>query len=190
MHANQEPQTSADKNSDSEEESEYEDAEDGILPFNDSTVAQTNFECRVCGESTAAKFCKDCKDTFCRNCDEFYHKHPSRQHHVRTEQVTSTAKPFRSAEQPVASATTATRTSETRKQCGPVASPVVTVASTNTESRYYFCTHMNQWDQQVTNTTKQQLQQQNQQLTQLIPFLAVMRTEFQKAHFDKTGMKA
>ncbi|XP_074616900.1 E3 ubiquitin-protein ligase RNF31-like isoform X2 [Acropora palmata] len=134
-HTNQEPQTSTDKNSDSEEESEYEDAEDGILSCNDSTLVQTNFECRVCGESTAEKFCKDCRDTFCRNCDEVYHKHPSRQHHVRTELLTSTAKRLGSAEQPVKSATTPTRTSETRKQCGPVASPVITATNTNIESR-------------------------------------------------------
>ena len=98
-------------------------------------MVQTNFECRVCGESTAEKFCKDCKDTFCRNCDEVYHKHPSRQHHVRTELLTSTAKRLGSAEQPVTSATTPTRTSEARKQCGPVASPVITATNTNIESR-------------------------------------------------------
>ena len=92
------------QNNDSEGDSEYEDAEDGILPANDSSPAQasTDFVCSVCGESVATKFCKECKDTFCPPCDGLYHKHAARQHHLRTELVTSPASPPR--QQQIASA--------------------------------------------------------------------------------------
>ena len=85
-------QTTAERNAESEGDSEYEDAEDGILSSNADPNAQpqTNFECRICGESVASKFCKDCKDTFCVPCDEVYHKHRSRHSHVRTDLATPT----------------------------------------------------------------------------------------------------
>ena len=103
----QEPQHVAEGNNESEGDSEYEDAEDGILLSSDGsrTPTVTNFECRICGESVATKFCKECKDTFCAPCDGLYHKHVARQHHVRTELVTRVASPSR--QQPVAGSTAA-----------------------------------------------------------------------------------
>lgn len=98
----QEPQHVAEGNNESEGDSEYEDAEDGIPPPHDSshTPPVTNFECRICGESVATKYCKECKDTFCAPCDGLYHKHVARQYHVRTELVMRVVSPSR--QQPVA----------------------------------------------------------------------------------------
>ena len=109
----QEPQNAAERNNESEGDSEYEDAEDGILSATGSspTQAATNFECRICGESVATKFCKECKDTFCPPCDGLYHKHASRQHHVRTELRTGAVSPSR--QQPAVSAATAAPTAAT-----------------------------------------------------------------------------
>lgn len=136
----EEPQY-AERNNDSEGDSEYEDAEDGILPANDSSQAQasTNFECRICGGDVATKFCKECKDTFCPPCDGLYHKHASRQHHVRTELVTSPVSP--PIQQPVASAatsaapTTAAPAAVTTQQSHGVAASSA-AASAGDEKRY------------------------------------------------------
>ena len=89
---NETQQTTAERNAESEGDSEYEDAEDGILSSNTDPNAQrqTDIECRICGESVASKFCKDCKDTFCVPCDEVYHKHRSRHSHVRSDLATPT----------------------------------------------------------------------------------------------------
>ena len=89
---NETQQTTAERNAESEGDSEYEDAEDGILSSNADPNAQrqTDIECRICGESVASKFCKDCKDTFCVPCDEVYHKHRSRHSHVRSDLATPT----------------------------------------------------------------------------------------------------
>lgn len=99
----QEHQHVAERNTESEGDSEYEDAEDGIAPASGSfhTWVSTDFDCRICGESVATKFCKECKDTFCVPCDSLYHKHASRQHHVRTSLVTGTVSP--STDQPASS---------------------------------------------------------------------------------------
>ena len=89
---NETQQTTAERNAESEGDSEYEDAEDGILSSNADPNAQrqTDIECRICGESVASKFCRDCKDTFCVQCDEVYHKHRSRHSHVRSDLATPT----------------------------------------------------------------------------------------------------
>lgn len=136
----QEPQPVMESEEDSDE---YEDAEAGILPSNGSTQmqAQTNFECRVCGESVASKFCKDCKDTFCVACDSLYHKHPSRQRHVRTDLVTPTATP--SMEQllvgtvaGVDAATTAVTGTTGERQTYRAAASTAAATSGGEESRY------------------------------------------------------
>ena len=90
--SNEAQQTTAERNAESEGDSEYEDAEDGILSSNADPNAQrqTDIECRICGESVASKFCRDCKDTFCIPCDEVYHKHRSRHSHVRSDLSTPT----------------------------------------------------------------------------------------------------
>ena len=89
---NETQQTTAERNAESEGDSEYEDAEDGIFSVNADPNAQrqTDIECRICGESVASKFCRDCKDTFCVQCDEVYHKHRSRHSHVRSDLATPT----------------------------------------------------------------------------------------------------
>lgn len=90
----------------SEGDSEYEDAEDGIdqaqaqASGNSHTQVSSNFDCRICGESNATKFCKECKDTFCAPCDSLYHKHASRQRHFRSQLQTETATP---SDQPISS---------------------------------------------------------------------------------------
>lgn len=134
----EEPQQ-AEQNNDSEGDSEYEDAEDGILPANESSPAQasTGFDCLSCGESVATKFCKDCKDTICPRCDGLYHKHASRQHHIRTELVTSPISPPR--QQQVASAalssiTAAPATVTTQQSHGAAASSAA--GSADNETRY------------------------------------------------------
>ena len=134
----EEPQR-AEQNNDSEGDSEYEDAEDGIPPANDNSPAQasTDFECLICGELVATKFCKECKDTFCPSCDGVYHKHASRQHHIRTELVTSPVSPPR--QQQVASAapsstTAAPATVTTQQSHGAAATSVA--ESAGNETRY------------------------------------------------------
>lgn len=134
IQCNQETHALADRNIESEEDSEYEDAEDGLLPSNHGAVVQTNFECRVCGESIATKFCKDCKDTFCGPCDELYHKHPSRQRHIRTDLAEATSES--SQEQPVVGATSVSgSTFGAEQQPIRVASAVSAVTSAGLESR-------------------------------------------------------
>ena len=66
----------------SEDDSEYEDAEDGMSAGPPHTSSD-NVECRICGEQTATEFCNECKDTFCESCYVTYHRHPSRKHHIR-----------------------------------------------------------------------------------------------------------
>ena len=137
VHSTQEPQAATE--SESEEDSEYEDAEEGILPSNESAQAQTGFECKICGESIATKFCRDCKDTFCASCDGVYHKHTSRQRHVRTDLVAPSASP--STEHPVLVAAvpalaTATSAPGTEQQSHRVASPIAATARSGEESRY------------------------------------------------------
>lgn len=135
----EEPQH-AERNNDSEGDSEYEDAEDGILPANGSSPSQasTDFECRICGESVATKFCKDCKDTFCPPCDGLYHKHASRQHHIRTELVTSPVSPPR--QQPVARAaaspTASAPAAVTSQQSHGAAASASAATSAGNETRY------------------------------------------------------
>lgn len=120
----QEEQPAAERTPESEEDSEYEDAEDGILSSGSTQIpAQTNFECRVCGESIATKFCKDCKDTFCAPCNGLYHRHPSRQRHVTTDLVMPTSSP--STEQPVMGTAAAAAVA-----VAAIAAAATTVAST------------------------------------------------------------
>ena len=133
----EEPQQ-AEQNNDSEGDSEYEDAEEGILPANDSSPAQasTGFECIVCGRSVATKFCKECKDTLCPPCDDLYHKHALRQHHVRTELVTSPVSPPRQphlASAAPSSTTAAPATVTTQQSHGAAASAT---GSAGNETRY------------------------------------------------------
>lgn len=133
-----EPQQ-AEQNYDSEGDSEYEDAEDGILPANDSSPAQasTDFECCVCGGSVATKFCKECKETFCPPCDGLYHKHAARQHHIRTELVTSPVSPPRQpqvASAAPSSATAAPATVTTQQSHGAAATSAA--GSAGNETRY------------------------------------------------------
>ena len=113
---NETQQTTAERNAESEGDSEYEDAEDGILSSNADPNAQqqTDIECRICGESVASKFCKDCKDTFCVPCDEVYHKHRSRHSHVRSDLAT-----------PTVGASTASREVRTVSTTGTAATGVV-----------------------------------------------------------------
>lgn len=135
----EEPQQ-AEQNNDSEGDSEYEDAEEGILPANDSSPAQasTDFECRVCGGSVATKFCKECKDTFCPPCDGLYHKHAARQHHIRTELVTSPVSPPRQpqvASAAPSSATAAPATVTTQQSHGAAATSAAGSAGNETRQR-------------------------------------------------------
>ena len=113
---NEAQQTTAERNAESEGDSEYEDAEDGILSSNADPNAQrqTDIECRICGESVASKFCRDCKDTFCIPCDEVYHKHRSRHSHVRSDLAT-----------PPMGASTASREVRTVTTAGTAAAGVV-----------------------------------------------------------------
>ena len=113
---NEAQQTTAERNAESEGDSEYEDAEDGILSSNADANAQrqTDIECRICGESVASKFCRDCKDTFCIPCDEVYHKHRSRHSHVRSDLAT-----------PTIGASTASREVRTVTTAGTAAAGVV-----------------------------------------------------------------
>lgn len=96
----------SERNAESEGDSEYEDAEDGIDQAQASggshTQVSSNADCRICGESIATKLCQECKDTFCVPCDGLYHKHASRQHHVRTQLPTDTGTP--STDRPASSA--------------------------------------------------------------------------------------
>ena len=114
--SNEAQQTTAERNAESEGDSEYEDAEDGILSSNADANAQrqTDIECRICGESVASKFCRDCKDTFCIPCDEVYHKHRSRHSHVRSDLAT-----------PPMGASTASREVRTVTTAGTAAAGVV-----------------------------------------------------------------
>ena len=113
---NEAQQTTAERNAESEGDSEYEDAEDGILSSNADANAQrqTDIECRICGESVASKFCRDCKDTFCIPCDEVYHKHRSRHSHVRSDLAT-----------PPMGASTASREVRTVTTAGTAAAGIV-----------------------------------------------------------------
>ena len=113
---NETQQTTAERNAESEGDSEYEDAEDGIFSVNADPNAQrqTDIECRICGESVASKFCRDCKDTFCVQCDEVYHKHRSRHSHVRSDLAT-----------PTMGASTASREVPTVTSAGTAAAGVV-----------------------------------------------------------------
>lgn len=139
LQVREEPQH-AERSNDSEGDSEYEDAEDGILSPNDSSPAQgsTDFECRVCGASVATKFCKECKDTFCGPCDSLYHKHASRKHHVRTDLVTSPVSPPKQL--PVASAaaspTAAAAPAAVSTQQSHGAAAAAAAGSTGNETRY------------------------------------------------------
>lgn len=141
----QEPQHAAERNNESEGDSEYEDAEDGILTPNSSSQTQTitNFDCRICGESVATKFCKECKDTFCVSCDGLYHKHASRQHHVRTELTPivspSTAQPVVSAAAVAAAidaAAVPVRTPQSHRAAAAAAAAASASTSTDDETRY------------------------------------------------------
>ena len=130
----------AERNNDSEGDSEYEDAEDGILPANDSspTQASTDFECRICGGSVATKFCKECRDTFCPPCDGLYHKHASRRQHIRTELMTSPVSPPRQqpAARTAASPTTAAPAAVTSQQSHGATAAASAAASSGNETKY------------------------------------------------------
>lgn len=105
-------------------------------------MVQTKFECRVCGDSIATIFCKDCKDTFCIRCSDLYHNHPSRQRHIRTDLVTPTAGPCMAqsavgdaATIDVATSASGSTASGIEQQSHAVASPIATAASAGERSR-------------------------------------------------------
>ena len=129
---NETQQTTAERNAESEGDSEYEDAEDGILSSNADPNAQrqTDIECRICGESVASKFCRDCKDTFCVPCDEVYHKHRSRHSHARSDLATPTMEAS-TASREIRTVTTAGSTAAAGVVLGTIAAVVAAGAATS-----------------------------------------------------------
>ncbi|KAK5645795.1 hypothetical protein RI129_004259 [Pyrocoelia pectoralis] len=49
--------------------------------------------CELCGSSSAAVSCDQCRQIFCPSCDDMYHRHPKRQTHIR--KAVSIADPIR-----------------------------------------------------------------------------------------------
>ncbi|KAF5269138.1 hypothetical protein FQR65_LT02438 [Abscondita terminalis] len=54
---------------------------------------QDGKHCELCGSSTPAVCCDQCRQIFCPSCDDMYHRHPKRQTHMRKTIHTESVRP-------------------------------------------------------------------------------------------------